>query len=304
MGGSGNLARQNFTQEVLENTKTLRYRAGVRKGAWGFFKMRFLLAISALFLIAGVVVAPPVSSQTYNPDTGENRVKDDYSDLLRRASGVEPKPRPAPQPREEARNERRSLQSPDQAVAVKPKPAKVEDAGEYLNSASDYANEPHKVRIVDRSKFNSDFLPADLPNTLNLAPGDILIDTKARQLYFAKSASVVRRYGVSVGKEGAAWKGEAVIGRTARWPDWHPTANQRKENPKLKAKVVGGADNPLGARALYLYQNGKDTLYRIHGTNAPSSIGKFASSGCIRMINEDVIELYSMVRKGAKVFVR
>ena len=274
------------------------------KGARGFFKMRFLLAISAFFLIAGVVVAPPVSSQTYNPDTGESRVKDDYSDLLRRATGVEPKPRPASQPREEACNERRSLQSPEQAVAVNPKPAKIEDDGEYLNSASDYANEPHKVRIVDRSKFDSDFLPADLPNTLNLAPGDILIDTKARQLYFAKSASVVRRYGVSVGKEGAAWKGEAVIGRTARWPDWHPTANQRKENPKLKAKVVGGADNPLGARALYLYQNGKDTLYRIHGTNAPSSIGKFASSGCIRMINEDVIELYSMVRKGAKVFVR
>lgn len=266
------------------------------QGAHGGFKMRFLLALSAILMLAGFVVASPVLAQTYTPDTGENRPKDDYGDLLRRATGVEPKQRPAPKPRVEMK--------PEQRVIAKPKPVKVVDDGEYLNSASDYANEPHKVRIVDRSKFDSDFLPIDLPNTLRLAPGDILIDTKARQLYVAKSTSVVRRYGVAVGKEGAAWKGEAVIGRTARWPDWHPTANQRKENPKLKVKVKGGADNPLGARALYLYQNGKDTLYRIHGTNAPSSIGKFASSGCIRMINEDVIELYSLVGKGAKVFVR
>ena len=266
--------------------------------------MRFLLAFAAVFLFLGIAVAPPVEAQTYVPDSGENRPRDDYGDLLRRATGVEPKARPAPQPREEAKPERRVMRTPERDAGMKPKPVKKYDDGEYLNSASDYAGEPHKVKIVDRSKFDSDFLPVDLPNTLRLAPGDILVDTKARQLYFAKSASVVRRYGVAVGKEGSSWKGEAVIGRTARWPDWHPTANQRKENRKLKAKVKGGADNPLGARALYLYKNGKDTLYRIHGTNAPSSIGKFASSGCIRMINEDVIELHSMVRKGARVFVR
>ena len=262
--------------------------------------MRLLLASAAIFL----VTAPHVYAQSYNPDTGVNKTRDDYGDLLRRASGVEPKEKPAPQPRSEAKPEKQTKPAPLANAAAKPKPVKKVDNGEYLNSASDYADEPHKVRIVDRSNFDSAFLPADLPNTLRLAPGDILIDTEARQLYFAKSSSVVRRYGVAVGKEGAAWKGEAVIGRTARWPDWHPTANQRKENRKLKAKVEGGADNPLGARALYLYQNGNDTLYRIHGTNAPSSIGKFASSGCIRMINEDVIELHAMVRKGARVFVR
>lgn len=227
----------------------------------------------------------------------QSRDPGDYGDLLRQATqGHDPVAAPV------------VVGEPSAPVAqvARPKatPRPVRARGEYLHEASEYAGEPHAVRLVDRSGFDSAFLPADVPNTLRLAPGAIYIDVKARQLYFARSDTQLRRYGIAVGKAGAAWKGDAVVGRTARWPDWRPTANIRRENRRLKAVVRGGASNPLGARALYLYKDGRDTLYRIHGTNVPSSIGKNASHGCIRMINEDVIELHSMVRSGAPVYVR
>lgn len=251
--------------------------------------------------VAAMMLATGAGAQTYQPDAGRAS-SGEYGDLLRMATqGQEPTAAPASPP-------------PQVPAAQKAAPAKaavglktttvVRAKSEYLHEASEYASEPHKVRIVDRSGFDSAFLPADVPNTIRLAPGSIYIDVKARQLYFAKSPTMLRRYGIAVGRQGAAWKGDAVVGRTARWPDWRPTANIRRENRRLKAVVKGGASNPLGARALYLYKDGRDTLYRIHGTNAPSSIGKNASHGCIRMINEDVIELHSMVRAGAQVFVR
>lgn len=229
----------------------------------------------------------------------QSRDPGDYGDLLRQATQGQD---PVAAPVTVGRPSTPSVMTAAPRPAPKPKAAR--SGGEYLYDASEYADEPHRVRIVDRSGFDSAFLPADVPNTLRLAPGAIYIDVKARQLYFARSATQLRRYGIAVGKAGAAWKGDAVVGRTARWPDWRPTANIRRENRRLKAVVRGGASNPLGARALYLYKDGRDTLYRIHGTNIPSSIGKNASHGCIRMINEDVIELHSMVRAGAPVYVR
>lgn len=249
---------------------------------------------------AALLAATTASAQS---DRGA-RDPGDYGDLLRQATqGHDPIAAvPAPQPVPTA-----PVASAPRAVApkvVRSAPSENRSKGEYLHDADEYAGEPHAVRLVDRSRFDSAFLPADVPNTLRLAPGAIYIDVKARQLYFARSATQLRRYGIAVGKAGAAWKGDAVVGRTARWPDWRPTANIRRENRRLKAVVKGGASNPLGARALYLYKDGRDTLYRIHGTNAPMSIGHNASHGCIRMINEDVIELHSMVRSGAPVFVR
>lgn len=258
--------------------------------------MKTRMAVAA----AALLIAQSASAQTYQQD-GAHAGQDDYGALLRQATQGRDPVREAPKAPEPSVRPAVAKQAPASA----PKPAApVASEGEFLHSASEYAGEAHRVRLVDRSRFDSAFLPADVPNTLNLAPGDILIDVKARQLYFARSATMLRRYGVAVGREGARWKGVAVVGRGAKWPDWRPTANIRRENRKLKAVVKGGASNPLGARAMYLYKDGRDTLYRIHGTNAPYSIGKFASHGCIRMINEDVIELYSMVRKGAVVHVR
>jgi lipoprotein-anchoring transpeptidase ErfK/SrfK len=134
--------------------------------------------------------------------------------------------------------------------------------------------------------------------------GSLVVDAAARALYYVQGGGRAIRFGIAVGREGAAWHGQAVVGRKARWPTWTPTSGMRQRDPKLPVQVKGGPENPLGARALYLFQNGVDTLYRIHGTNEPWSIGKAASSGCIRMLNEDVFELFGSVPVGTRVIVR
>jgi lipoprotein-anchoring transpeptidase ErfK/SrfK len=135
------------------------------------------------------------------------------------------------------------------------------------------------------------------------APGTILIDTDARFLYYVLPNRKAIRYGVAVGEEAQAWSGVAQVGRKAEWPDWIPTADIQARLGPYPARVPGGPANPLGARAIYLYQGAKDTLYRIHGTNQPEFIGQARSSGCIRMTNEDVIDLYDRVHEGATVVV-
>jgi lipoprotein-anchoring transpeptidase ErfK/SrfK len=137
-------------------------------------------------------------------------------------------------------------------------------------------------------------------------PGTIIVDTGKRALFYTLSDSEAIRYGVAVGKDGFSWAGIAKIGRKTEWPRWTPPASMIRRKPEL-AKFAngmpGGPDNPLGARALYLFANGRDTLFRIHGTNEPQSIGSAASSGCIRMLNEEVTELYERVYIGTKVIV-
>lgn len=135
------------------------------------------------------------------------------------------------------------------------------------------------------------------------APGTILVDTDARYLYYVLPNGKAIRYGVTVGEEALAWSGVASIGRMAEWPDWVPTREIQERLGPYPARVRGGPANPLGARALYLYEGNKDTLYRIHGTNQPEYIGQAISSGCIRMTNEDVIDLFGRVRMGAPVVV-
>jgi lipoprotein-anchoring transpeptidase ErfK/SrfK len=112
------------------------------------------------------------------------------------------------------------------------------------------------------------------------------------------------QYGVGVGKAGFSWKGEARVGRKGVWPDWSPTATMVSLNPDLPRTRKGGLDNPLGARALYLYQGNRDILFRIHGTNEPWSIGEQMSSGCVRMLNEDIADLYERVPVGTRVLVK
>jgi lipoprotein-anchoring transpeptidase ErfK/SrfK len=134
-------------------------------------------------------------------------------------------------------------------------------------------------------------------------PGTILVDTDARYLYYVLPQGKAIRYGVAVGEEALAFSGVATVGKTAEWPDWIPTREIQARLGPYPARVPGGPANPLGARALYLYQGNKDTLYRIHGTNQPEYIGQAISSGCIRMTNEDVIDLFDRVRQGATVVV-
>ncbi len=138
-------------------------------------------------------------------------------------------------------------------------------------------------------------------------PGTIIIDTRKRKLYFVLRRGKAMQYGVGVGREGFNWSGTARIRRKAEWPSWRPPAEmierERAKGRELPEYMPGGPNNPLGARALYLFQGRRDTLYRIHGTNQPHTIGGAVSSGCIRMINEEVIDLYRRVRMGAKVIV-
>lgn len=134
-------------------------------------------------------------------------------------------------------------------------------------------------------------------------PGSIVIDTKNRYLYYVKGKGTAIRYGIGVGRDGFRWSGQEKITRKAKWPSWTPPAEmrerERKAGNKIPAFMPGGEKNPLGARAMYL----GNTLYRIHGTNEDWSIGRAVSSGCIRMLNEDVIDLYNRVSIGAPVTV-
>lgn len=133
--------------------------------------------------------------------------------------------------------------------------------------------------------------------------GTIVIDPAGRHLYLIRDDGMAVRYGVGVGREGFEWSGRAQIKRKAEWPTWTPPADMRLRQPDLPISMAGGPENPLGARALYLFQGDRDTMYRIHGTNDPDSIGEAMSSGCIRMMNADVIDLYQRVSMGTPVVV-
>ncbi|MFC7053468.1 L,D-transpeptidase [Hansschlegelia quercus] len=149
-----------------------------------------------------------------------------------------------------------------------------------------------------------EFRRQDVTDPTGEAPGTIVIDTASKFLYLVEPNGRAVRYGVGVGKEGFGWNGEAKVGAKQEWPDWVPPPEMLQRRPELPLRMSGGPENPLGARAMYLYRDGKDTLYRIHGTNEPLTIGKAMSSGCIRMINFDVTDLYERVPVGAKVVVR
>ena len=131
------------------------------------------------------------------------------------------------------------------------------------------------------------------------APGTIIIDTPNTYLYLVMPGGKAMRYGIGVGREGFTWAGTKTIERKAEWPDWTPPPEMIQRQPYLPRFVAGGETNPLGARAMYL----SGSYYRIHGTNAPSTIGSQVSSGCIRLVDEDVIDLYSRVKVGTKVVV-
>jgi lipoprotein-anchoring transpeptidase ErfK/SrfK len=131
------------------------------------------------------------------------------------------------------------------------------------------------------------------------APGTIIIDTPHTYLYFIFGGDKAIRYGIGVGREGFTWSGVKTIERKMEWPDWIPPADMLRRQPYLPRFMAGGPGNPLGARAMYL----AGTVYRIHGTNAPDTIGQQVSSGCIRMLNEDVIDLYQRAHVGTKVIV-
>lgn len=164
-----------------------------------------------------------------------------------------------------------------------------------------------KARRIAAAKRAKRFARTSVRYRTREKPGTIIIDTRTRHLYHVQRNGRATRYGVAVGKQGFAWSGTSRIRRKVKWPTWTPPKEMIERKPKLakwKNGQPGGPANPLGAAALYLFQGKKDTLYRIHGTNNPGSIGRAASSGCIRMNNKDIQHLYSRVGNGTKVIVR
>ena len=161
---------------------------------------------------------------------------------------------------------------------------------------------PQEKRAV-RREMNPIYLPQEVAYDGTEKPGTIIIDTVQNFLFLVEEGGKARRYGVGTGKPGFEWAGTHTVTRKAEWPDWRPPsemiARERDKGHIIPAYMPGGPENPLGARALYL----GSTLYRIHGTNQPWTIGQAVSSGCIRMRNEDVVELYERTGVGTKVVV-
>ncbi|MFC7051796.1 L,D-transpeptidase [Hansschlegelia quercus] len=212
-----------------------------------------------------------------------------------------------------AANQPAPTASPATPMAFAPAPvpsgptftADSSDQVRYSDKVS--ADEPYPVRSINLQKVDPQFLKQTVPNTTGEAAGTIVIDPHERHLYLVQSDGTAIRYGVGVGREGFAWSGTAYVRRKLEWPDWHPPAEMVARDPHARPYadgMPGGPNNPLGARSMALWQGNKDTLFRIHGTIEPYSIGKAVSSGCIRMMNQDVIDLYSRVPLGTKVVVR
>jgi lipoprotein-anchoring transpeptidase ErfK/SrfK len=195
------------------------------------------------------------------------------------------------------------LASQDVADAVQPK------YGEVYGAVKDGT---FTVPGVDLARVNSAFLRTNVSYETKEAPGTIVIDPASHYLYHVEEGGRATRYGVGVGREGFVWAGEAAINSKQEWPDWYPPKEMLARRPDLMPHMVklqsgigmhGGPDNPLGARAMYLWAGKQDTLFRIHGTNEPWTIGSSQSSGCIRMINQDAMHLYERTPVGTKVVV-
>ena len=184
-----------------------------------------------------------------------------------------------------------------------------------IDHAKAYAaitDDPFPVPAFNWKKTNPAFLRQEVAYNGNHQPGTIVVDPRSHHLYLVLPNGRARRYGVGVGKQGFSWSGASTVNSKQAWPDWYPPKEMIARRPDLQGQieklqsglgVPGGSRNPLGARAMYLWQDNKDTLFRIHGTTEPETIGRSVSSGCIRMINQDAIDLFGRVGVGAKVVV-
>lgn len=163
------------------------------------------------------------------------------------------------------------------------------------------------IQVAQQKQPKPEFLRRKVRLVTDEKPGTIIIDTNTKYLYYVQGQNRAIRYGVGVGREGFGWSGVVKVGRKAEWPDWRPPSNmiarERAKGHIIPPYMKGGPNNPLGARAMYLYKGNRDTIFRIHGTNQPWTIGQNMSSGCIRMMNKDVEHLYEQAAVGSKVIV-
>ncbi len=177
----------------------------------------------------------------------------------------------------------------------------------YLAMYGAHPDERFPLPAMDISRVDPKYFRQQVAYAGAERPGTVVVDTANRFLYLVQEGGTAMRYGIGVGKAGLEFEGTARIGRKAEWPRWTPTPNMIAREPERNAQWAGGMEpgltNPLGPRALYLFEDGVDTLFRIHGTSEPWSIGQAVSSGCIRLFNQDIIDLYGRVPVGATVVV-
>ena len=219
-----------------------------------------------------------------------------------RSREMAPPPEPAPAPRYEPLRPGAVTRPLDPALA-----------GQYAALYAPVSGEPYPLPAVRLSDIDPEYLRKSVYYPSNEPPGTIIVDAHNRFLYFVQGGGRAIRYGVGVGRQGFGWSGVATVHDKQQWPDWYPPREMLARKPEIRRSMTalengalgmpGGPNNPLGACALYLYQNNRDTLYRIHGTNEPWTIGTNVSSGCIRLTNADVTDLYDRVAVGSKVVV-
>lgn len=180
----------------------------------------------------------------------------------------------------------------------------------YRKMYGPITDERYPLPAVDLRKVKSRFYRRRVQNRTGEAPGSLIVDTSKFYLYWVEEGGTAMRYGVGLGRAGFDWSGRGVIQYKRPWPTWTPPAEMIAREPELakysaaNGGMKPGPQNPLGARALYIFQNGRDTLYRVHGSPNASSIGKAVSSGCVRLLNHDIIDLYSRVTPGGPILVR
>ncbi|WP_262298121.1 L,D-transpeptidase [Microvirga sesbaniae] len=193
-----------------------------------------------------------------------------------------------------------STQAPQDIALKGPDPV-------YVAMYGPQPEEKFPLPATDISSVDPQFLRREVAYDTPERPGTIVVDTAKRHLYLVRENGRAIRYGIGVGADGMKWAGRAQVGRKATWPRWTPTAAMIRRDPERNRPWANGMppgpNNPLGPRALYLFQDGRDTLYRIHGTTEPDTIGAAVSSGCIRMLNQDILDLYGRVPVGAPVVV-
>jgi lipoprotein-anchoring transpeptidase ErfK/SrfK len=260
---------------------------------------------------ASLLIIQPATADPYAGRQGNSNLGGGLIELL--VTGRDPSQRPVSRSQAYPSQAYQRQGYPEQAPTYAPAYSSPGSAPVYRNSlpVETYAR-PQAVqqqslqqaalnpdnRQVERA-FDPKFLPQQVAYSEKHRPGTIIVDTTDKFLYLVEGDGKARRYGIGVGRPGFEWRGVKSVTRKAEWPDWRPPEDMKKRRPDLPDFMPGGPENPMGARGIYL----GSSLYRIHGTNEPHSIGTAVSSGCFRMRNEDVTDLYERVRIGAKVIV-
>lgn len=187
-----------------------------------------------------------------------------------------------------------------------PVPAQPQFDPFYVNMYGPLPNEKHPVPAVDLRHLKPEYYRRVVDDPTGERPGTLVVDTASRYLYLVRENRQAIRYGVGIGRAGFAWSGRGYIQYKRQWPTWTPPAEMIAREPHLEEwrnGQPGGLDNPLGARALYIFENGRDTIYRVHGSGEAWTIGDAVSSGCVRLLHQDVIDLYGRVSQGSPIIV-